>query len=98
MKAFLGVQTGRELDWKAQIGSLFGSILRYCYALRVISENVNIEAGLAAHHAYVQSILRRGVLFWDDLHRKMVMPKGAFEVLIKLNTKRVNLFLFNKIS
>lgn len=84
---FLGVEVDKRLDWKAHIECLARSISRYCYALRVVSDNVSVEAAITAYHAYVQSRLRYGVIFWGDspdIHRILVMQKRCIRSVFRM--------------
>ena len=84
---FLGVQIDCRLDWKSHIEVLASSISKYCYALRVISDHVSAKAAVVAYHAYIQSRLRYGVIFWgnsSDIHRVMVMQKRCLRGIFKM--------------
>lgn len=63
---FLGITLDSRLDWKLHVESLTVNMSQYCYALRVVAHFVNVEAALSAYHAYVQSRVRYGIIFWAN--------------------------------
>lgn len=84
---FLGINIDKRLDWRFHINSLALNIARYSYALRVISENVCIEAALTAYHAYVHSRIRYGIIFWgnsSDVQRVLVLQKRCLRAIYKM--------------
>ena len=52
--SFLGVKIDRRLDWRAHVEDVALSISKYCYALRVIRNEVGLEGALLAYHAFIQ--------------------------------------------
>ena len=61
---FLGIQVDHRLDWKIHTDLLAGKIAGYCYALKVLSTEVNPETAIMAYHAFVHSQLKYGIIFW----------------------------------
>lgn len=72
-----------------QVGKISTDFSRYCYALRAIRENIGVETALATFHAYVQSKLRYGVIFWGrscKAERFFKLQKRWLRVLFKMKT------------
>lgn len=63
---FLGIHLDSRLDWKLHVEKLAKNMSQYCYALRVVAHFVNMGAALTAYHAYIQSRVRYGVIFWGN--------------------------------
>lgn len=85
--SFLGIKIDRRIDWKAHIEDLAGNMGRYCHALRVVVESVGGQAALTAYHAYVQSRIRYGIIFWagsTDSGRILRLQKKCVRILCQL--------------
>lgn len=63
---FLGIQIDRRLDWRPQINKLAQKIASCAYALKIIARNISPTAAKTAYYAYVQSILRYGIIVWAN--------------------------------
>lgn len=61
---FLGIEVDHRLDWHHHTNRLAKKTASYCYALKVLSSNVDIKTAVMAYHAYVHSQLRYGIIFW----------------------------------
>lgn len=75
---FLGVAIDSRLDWKSHIDSLCTSLAKNCFALSVLAQNISIDTALAAYHAYVDSKLRYGIIFWgssSEASRVLIIQK-----------------------
>lgn len=64
--SFLGVNMDSRLDWAVHVDTLAKELSKYCFALRTLSYQVSMEAAISAYHAYVQSKIRYGVIFWGN--------------------------------
>lgn len=85
--SFLGVNLDRQLDWRTHVSLLAGSMARYCYAISVIANNINVSAALSAYHAFVQSRVRYGVMFWGnsvDSGRIFKLQKKCLRTIFKI--------------
>lgn len=72
--SFLGVTIDSRLDWREHTEQLCTSLAKYNYALKVLSMNVNEEAAMTAFHAFVQSKISYGIIFWGSTsHTKRVL-------------------------
>ena len=60
---FLGIYVDRRLDWRYHIDNLAIDMAKYCYALRVVSENVSEAAALSAYFAYIHTKISYGLWF-----------------------------------
>lgn len=79
--AFLGVTLDERLDWKAHVDLVAGSVARYCYAISIIANNIGVSAALSAYHAFIQSRLRYGLMFWGnsvDSQRIFILQKRCW--------------------
>ena len=61
---FLGIEVDHRLDWRQHTDILSSKIAKYCYALKVLANNINTDTAIMAYHAYVQSKIRYGIIFW----------------------------------
>lgn len=84
---FLGIKIDARLDWKAHTDNLTNNIAKYCYALKVISQNISIEAALIAYYAYVESRLRYGIIFWggtSHINKIFVLQKKCLRNILNI--------------
>ena len=84
---FLGVYVDRRLDWRCHIDNLATDMARYCYALRVVSENISEAAALSAYYAYIHTRISYGIIFWgnsSDVNRILVLQKRCLRTIYKL--------------
>lgn len=87
---FLGIIVDHRLDWRAHVEFVAGGLARCCYALRTLSALVSTEASLASYHAYVQSRIRYGLIFWGnsaDAVRVFRLQKRALRNIFKLKSR-----------
>lgn len=85
--SFLGVTLDQQVNWKQHIEKLSVNISRYSYALRVIRDNVWSGAALSAYHAYIQSRVRYGLIFWGnsvDSSRIFILQKRCIRIIFGL--------------
>ena len=60
---------------------------KYCYALRVVSENVSETAELSAYFAYIHTRISYGIIFWrnsSDVNRILVLQKRCLRTIYKM--------------
>lgn len=84
---FLGVNIDSRLDWKHHIDVLAKSMAKYCYALKVISQHINIETAIMTYHAYVHSRMRYGIIFWGNsthANRVFILQKRCLRNILNL--------------
>ena len=84
---FLGVYVDRRLDWRCHIDNLATDMAKYCYALRVVSENISEAAALSAYYAYIHTRISYGIIFWgnsSDVNRILVLQKRCLRTIYKM--------------
>lgn len=64
--SFLGLTIDRRLDWLHHIEVLASKTSQFCYALRVISGSVGIDAAMSAYYAFIYSRFKYGIIFWGN--------------------------------
>lgn len=64
--SFLGVKIDSRLNWKTHIDHVSQKVAKYCYALKVIAQNIDIPTAFMAYYAYVQSQIKYGIVFWGN--------------------------------
>lgn len=64
--SFLGVVLDSRLGWKQHVSTVVDKLAQFCYALRTLSANADLETCLIAYYAYVYSRLRYGVIVWGN--------------------------------
>lgn len=85
--SFLGIEIDSRLDWKKQIEKLSLNIAHYCYALRVLSNSIGKFAAINVYHAYIQSRLRYGIIFWatsTDSNKIFILQKRCLRAVFGL--------------
>lgn len=73
---FLGLYIDNKLNWKSQIDYLCKRLRQFSYALFRLQKIVNLNTVLTAYHAYVNSTLRYGVMFWGNATEKEFIFKA----------------------
>lgn len=63
---FLGVTIDEDLNWKAHLDSVCSRINKFVYALREIKKVTNLKTAIISYHAYVESVLRYGIILWGN--------------------------------
>jgi len=97
--SFLGVTIDSRLDWKQHIDEICKNMARFCYALRLISKMVNEKTALMCYHAYIESRMRYGVIFWcnsSDSNRIFIMQKRSIRSIFKMNQRESCREIFNQ--
>lgn len=85
--SFLGIKIDYRLDWKYHIDCLAKTISKYCYALKILTQNINEETAVIAYHAYVHSQIRYGIIFWansTEANRIFILQKRCLRNLFNL--------------
>lgn len=99
----LGVRIDKNLNWEAHVEGVAAQMSKYCYALRLVSENIGVGAALTSFHAYVQSRVRYGVILWGNsmgANRILKLQKRCLRTVLKINRKESckELFIKHKIQ
>jgi hypothetical protein len=63
---FLGVWLDNNLNWSTHTRELAHKLGKICFALRVVKRASGLETVCTLYHAYFQSLLSYGVLFWGN--------------------------------
>lgn len=87
---FLGLHIDSQLNWKDHVEHLASKLSSFCYALRVISRTINIEAALSAYYAYVYSRIKYGVIFWGcsvESERIFKLQKSCLRSIFGLQSR-----------
>lgn len=61
---FLGIYIDKNLNWKYHVESVINKISKFTYALRVLRNSVSVEILIEVFNAFVQSVIRFGIIFW----------------------------------
>lgn len=99
---FLGMYLDSQLNWKQHITHLAGNMSKFCYALRVVSGSINVDAALGAYYSYVHSRLRYGIIFWGasvEVGRVFILQKLCLRRIFNLKQRQSckQVFINNKI-
>lgn len=84
---FLGILIDTRLEWKPHIDDIAKSLSKYVYACRSLTSLINVETALLALHAYIQSRIRYGIIFWGnstDSLRIFRLQKKCIRAIFKL--------------
>lgn len=72
--SFLGLTIDSRLDWGEHTEKLCLCLARYNYALKILSVSVSRDVAMMAYHAFVQSRISYGIIFWGNTsHIKRVL-------------------------
>lgn len=86
--SLLGINVDRRLDWKYHIACVVSNIARFSYAMKIISENISEDVAITAYYAYINSVIRYGLIFWgnsSDVNRIMIVQKRCIRNIFKLS-------------
>ena len=61
---FLGIWLDKNLKWSTHTQKLANKLCKICFALRIVSRVLGIETVRTLYHAYFQSLLSYGLIFW----------------------------------
>lgn len=84
---FLGVILDQDINWKAHVDTVSKRINKFVYALKQIKNVTNIKTSITAYHAYVESVLRYGLIIWGnstDQNRAFVAQKKCIRAIYGL--------------
>lgn len=99
--SFLGVVVDSRLDWRLHIAGLLNVMSSYCYALKILSQNVNSAAAVVAYHAHIHSRLRYGIVLWgnaSDVSDVVIMQKRCLRNIFGMRKTDSCRNLFKKLS
>lgn len=86
---FLGVIFDKSFTWKPHINSLAGKLSSACYAIKKIKELCGTHAAKTVYHAYFESIMSYGLMFWGtaaDSNRIFLLQKRALRYILNMKT------------
>lgn len=63
---FLGLTIDQDINWKTHIDNVCVRVNRFVYALKQVRNVTDVKTAIATYHAYVESILRYGLLMWGN--------------------------------
>lgn len=81
---FLGILIDQDLNWKTHVNDLCHRVNRFVYALKQVRKVTSISTALVSYHAYVESILRYGIIAWGnstDLDRAFIAQKKCIRAI-----------------
>jgi hypothetical protein len=81
---FLGVIVDQDLSWKLHIDYLCNRINSFVYALNKMRKVTSIQTVATTYHAYVESLLRYGIIIWGnstDKNRLFVAQKKCIRAI-----------------
>lgn len=88
--SFLGLQIDRRLDWRPHINLLSKKIAQYSYALKIIANSINKSVAKISYHAYVQSRIQYGIIFWGnstEVDRIFILQKRCIRNIYNLKQR-----------
>lgn len=101
---FLGLFIDDKLKFDVHISGLAHKIAAGCYALRVLSSNLDVSTVRAAYFTMIESRLRYGISFWGACRNYLfnslfVLQKRAIRIIFKVHNRESckPLFLKHKI-
>lgn len=82
---FLGIDIDNKLHWKFQIDRVCNKLNRFSYALGKLTRVASRDTALTAYFAYVESVLRYGLLVWGnstDVNKAFVAQKKCIRSIV----------------
>lgn len=87
---FLGIVLDDKLGWKQHVSTVSCKLAQFCYALRVLAANADIETCFMAYYAYVYSRLRYCVIVWGnsvDVNRVFILQKRTIRSMFRMGVR-----------
>lgn len=84
---FLGVIIDKDINWKEHIDNVSTKINKFVYALKQVTNVTNIKTAVMSYHAYVESLLRYGLIMWGnstDFQRAFIAQKKCMRAICGL--------------
>lgn len=84
---FLGLNINPKLTWKEQVEKVCSKLSRFAFALYKVTKVTNINTALSAYYAYVESIIRYGLLIWGngaDVQSVFVAQKSCIRAIFNI--------------
>lgn len=84
---FLGIVIDTKLSWKEQIEKVCGKINRFAFALYKLSKVASANAAVTAYYAYVESVLRYGLIVWGngtDIKQLFIAQKRCIRAICNI--------------
>lgn len=81
---FLGIIIDKDINWKLHVDNVSTRINKFVYALKQVKNVTNIKTAIISYHAYVESILRYGVIVWGnstDMTRAFIAQKKCIRAI-----------------
>lgn len=101
---FLGITIDKNLTWNHHIVYINAKLAKTCYAIKVISHEINISVGRQVYFALFEPLLRYAIPFWGSANKTNLfslfkIQKRAIRILNKSqkNASCKFLFITNKI-
>lgn len=98
---FLGIIIDKDINWKLHVDNVSTRINKFVYALKQVKNVTNIKTALISYHAYVESILRYGVIMWGnstDTNRAFVAQKKCIRSICGLKPEESCRPMFKKLG
>lgn len=98
---FLGVILDEKLDWKSHLDNITNRINKYVYALRQVSRITNVTTAISCYHAYVESVLRYGLILWGystESNRAFIAQKKCLRAIYRMRPDESCRPLFKKLG
>ena len=86
---FLGVIIDRDINWKEHVDNICNRINKFVYALKQIKNVTNIKTAIMSYRAYVESLLRYGLIMWGnstDNNRAFIAQKKCIRSICGLQS------------
>lgn len=83
---FLGINIDRDLNWISHLNKVASRVNQFVYALKRVKVMTDIKTAVVAYHAYVESVLRYGLILWGNgnsamLNRAFISQKKCLRAI-----------------
>ena len=86
--SFLGITLDSNLFWKQHVATVAGKLAQFCYALRTLSGQADLQTCFLAYYAYVYSRLRYGIVIWgNSVEANFILQKRAVRSMFNMNVR-----------
>lgn len=98
---FLGIDIDNKLNWKNQVERVCNKLNRFSYALGKLTRVASRQAAITAYYAYVESVLRYGVLVWGnstDANKAFIAQKKCIRAIMMMTPDMSCMPLFKSLK
>jgi hypothetical protein len=85
---FLGLQLDKQINWRNHLHCFLSKLSKACFVLRPLHYVLDIEALKRVYFAYIQSVVKYGIVFWGNsynLKQVFLLQKRTLRIMLGLS-------------